>query len=518
MRPFVLTICLLFLAVVNLFANSHYNDSLTAIVYKNAYNLIDKYELYSHFKSDSDYNKFQKLFRTKNCMIFNDIMPDNNLQQKVELQDYLKLAKKHYSKNVGISVIPYDKSSISFDRDDYGSLVVHAKKIIDLYSINGIHYIDTFNIRIEIFFNHYLNQYSITDIQSLEKNGNYLVIQPTINSLFRNRRINSDTLLSSTGQKYFVDSGGFTLIKDVYAAKEFVFIPQVNQVLFKKYKSPSYLNPFKKQNKLDKNIVPIKFNLFTSHIEFATDIGITKSSPVKLLNNKHRVNVHNKQSTSNRILISLMYRKSQTGNWQFKFGSGFDIFTYDLYLPKYQDSYYSIDADGDQYLRIIELNKLVESHSLTYITFPLIIQKGFAFNNNSISLSAGYYFMKNYNATYKSNAQALYSGYYDYLFNITISENGVYDFGYYELTKLPSKLNPVSLIHAYSIGIEYAYRLNRFTSLNAGLSHRSSINNLFVEKNSTLSKNNKDLKSISNINNAFQINYLSLLFGITVKL
>lgn len=516
-NPFLLII-IIFLSANNALAQMSEYDSLSSLVYKNSYELLRKYELYSHFKNDSDYTKFQKLFRSKNSVIFNDIMPDNRLSEKVDLQEYLALAKKYYSKNVGVSLRVYEKSSISFDRDDYGSFVFHAKKIIDLHTINGIHYLDTFNVRIEIFFNHYLNLYWIADINSIDKNFKYIVVKPTINSLFRSKNLINDSVFTSTFEKYQVESNGYFLMKDIPPAKEILFIPQSNQVLFKKYKAPTYLSPFRKTNRVDKNIMPIKFNLFTSHIQFITELGLVKNSPVEIINNKEKVNVINKQSSSNKILLSLMYRKSKLGNWQLKFGAGFDLFTYDLYLPAYVDSYNSVDADGDPYLRTIKISELRESHSITYLIFPIILQKGLTFNKSTFSINAGYNLMKSLDANYRSDAKAQYSGYYDYLFNITISENGVYDFGNYNLKNISSQLLTNSLINAYSIGIEYAFNVNRFISINAGLNYRKSEDFLFKLNNLNLSKTAKDFKSITNVNNAFQLNYLSMFLALTVKL
>ncbi len=82
-------ILVLFILIFNSFylkAQVNNYDSLSTLVYKNAYQLIDDYELTSHFKNDTDYAHFHKLFRNKTSMIFNDIMPDNNLNQKISVQ------------------------------------------------------------------------------------------------------------------------------------------------------------------------------------------------------------------------------------------------------------------------------------------------------------------------------------------------------------------------------------------------------------------------------------------------
>lgn len=518
MRYRVVVLFIIFLCPYYLSAQVNNYDSLSALVYKNAYQLLDEYELISHFKSESDYVRFPKLFRSNNSMIFNDIMPDNNLNQKISIDEYVLLAKKYYSKRLGVSIIPYDKSSISFDRDDYGSFVFHAQKIVDAYTLQGIHYNDTFNIRIEIFFNHHLNKYWIADIHSLDKNYKYMVVQPFVNSLFTSKSLINDTVITTAGEKYAVEPNGYFLIKDVPPSKEFVFLPQSNQVLFKRYRSPVYLSIIKKKNNIDHNIVPINFWKWTVHADLSTEFGVLKNSPVSIVDNPYKINVINRLSISNKILVSLMYRNSRAGNWQFKFGGGFDIFNYDLYMPKYIDSYASVDPDGDPYLRIIELNNLHEFNSLTYLTFPLIIQKGFTINKNTLSINVAYYFMKSYSSRYQASSEALYSGYYDYLFNLTISENGIYDFGTYNVRTIATPLIPNSFVSAFGFGLEYSYNLNRFVSINTGFNYRKSIDYLFQSNNSSLSRTSNELNSISNISNTFQIKYTSMFFGLTIKI
>ncbi len=514
-------ILVLFILIFNSFylkAQVNNYDSLSTLVYKNAYQLIDDYELTSHFKNDTDYAHFHKLFRNKTSMIFNDIMPDNNLNQKISVQEYTYLSKKYYSRRMGISIIPYDKSTISFDRDNYGSFVFHAQKIIDAYTRQGIHYNDTFNIRIEIFFNHYLNKYWIADIHSLEKNEKYMVVQPFVNSTFISKNITNDTVLTSAGDKYAVEPNGYFLIKDVPPSKEFVFIPQSNQVLFKRYRSPVYLSIIKKKNNIDNNIVPIKFWKWTVHADLSTEFGILKNSPIEIVDNPYKINVINRLSISNKMLVSLMYRNSDAGNWQIKFGAGFDIFNYDLYMPKYIDSYPAVDPDGDPYLRIIELNNVHEFNSLTYLTFPLILQKGFTFDKSTISVNAAYYLMMSFAGSYLASSEAQYSGYYDYLFNLLISENGVYDFGAYNVRTIATPLLPNSIVNAYGFGIDYSYSLSRFISINSGFNYRKSIDYLFQSNNSSLSKTSNELNSVSNISNTFQIKYTSMYFGLTIKI
>lgn len=518
MRYRIIVLFLLFFHSYYLSAQVNNYDSLSSIVYKNAYQLIDDYELISHFKSDSDYTRFHKLFRNNNCMIFNDIMPDNNLNQKISIKEYTYLAKKYYSKRMGVSIIPYDKSSISFDRDNYGSFVFHAQKIIDAYTRQGIHYNDTFNIRIEIFFNHYLNKYWIADIHSLEKNEKYIVVQPFVKSLFYSKNIANDTVITTAGDKYAVEPNGYFLIKDVSPSKEFVFIPQSNQVLFKRYRSPVYLSIIKKKNNIDNNLVPINFWKWTFNADFSTEFGILKNSPISIADNRYNINVINRLSISNKILVSLMYRNSNAGNWKFKFGAGFDIFNYDLYLPKYVNSFAAVDPDGDPYLRIIELTNLHEFNSLTYLTFPLIIQKGFTINKNTISVNLAYYFMKSFAGSYLASSEAQYSGYYDYLFNLLISENGVYDFGAYNVRTIATPFVPNSFVNAFGFGVEYSYNLNRFISINTGFNYRKSIDYLFQSNNSSLSRTSNELNSISTISNTFQIKYTSMFFGLTIKI
>ena len=102
-------------------------------------------------------------------------------------------------------------------------------------------------------------------------------------------------------------------------------------------------------------------------------------------------------------------------------------------------SYNDIDSDGGEYIRNIELLNINEQQNINsneiLTQLKLKIKIGDLDKEKiDISFSVGYGFINIVSAEYNSTALATYSGYYNDLFGITITENGVYDFGNYEIS------------------------------------------------------------------------------------
>lgn len=112
----------------------------------------------------------------------------------------------------------------------------------------------------------------------------------------------------------------------------------------------------------------------------------------------------------------------------------------------YRDEYDAIDPDGSPYLRRIKVCNLAENivyHSadvslaLRYDHF--IMKRVSVFGRLGFGASLNFLQKSNYAATVE------YAGYYDWLFDVTIKQNGIYDFGTYDLDGKLS-LNPATAI------------------------------------------------------------------------
>ena len=131
----------------------------------------------------------------------------------------------------------------------------------------------------------------------------------------------------------------------------------------------------------------------------------------------------------------------QTSRLSSTFNIGFKTSHYErsINLDNRTYSYNDIDSDGGEYVRNIELLNINEQQNINsneiLTQLKLKIKIGDLDKEKiDISFSVGYGFINIVSAEYNSTALATYSGYYNDLFGITITENGVYDFGNYEIS------------------------------------------------------------------------------------
>ena len=199
------------------------------------------------------------------------------------------------------------------------------------------------------------------------------------------------------------------------------------------------------------------------------------------------------------------------------------------------DVYTSIDTDGHQYNRKIDFLAHSETINLKYINLPLTmglkveldkLLKKLNVNNDLVNqifhktemlLMGSYTLMKNYKSTSISTAEINYSGNYPDLFNITMAENGVYDFGTFLLSnsKEIQKIN--NSINSFAIGITktISNKLNIEFYFEKKFLHK----NLFVEKNNYyISSNSNELNSVLQNIDSFNPKLFSFSLGVSYKL
>ena len=518
-KRFIILLILFFSA--NAQAQLLANDSLSRIVNVRALSLISNYEKAIRFTNQKDTAQFYKLFHTKNASLFNDVMPDNNLSEKVSINKYLKLMRRYYADTSfkSIQVSPYEIGPVIVERSNIAYLSILATKKVNSVTRSGLVYIDTFKVRFDIVVDLDSNVYEIQTIESIERRGDYLQVYPQIRGFLHKENMPNDTIYAND-KIYPVNKFGYTLIKDVFNDQEFLFVPYHNEVLFKNYRVRNNI-PFNRGTvdlKRDRNIAKIKFWKWMCFADFQYSFIPNGSAPVKIIGDTLGINPINKGSFSNYLTLNLIRRVSKRGYFSLKIGGGVDVFNYQLNLASQINSYPAIDPDGDPYLRINRVFNIKETHNLVYLTAPIIIQKGFTFGKNSIYAQASYALMMKYSSGYNLDAQATYAGFYEYLFNLTISENGVYDFGTYDFKLRNLLLAPKHNISTYSLGIGYNRQFSRKVNLDIGLNYRSSSDILFKEDIKTLSDSKNGINSLINLNNKFKIEYVNMSIGLSVKI
>lgn len=101
------------------------------------------------------------------------------------------------------------------------------------------------------------------------------------------------------------------------------------------------------------------------------------------------------------------------------------------------DRYNAVDPDGGPYERIVEVSNYSEKITRTAVGVPVAVRLDYflpeKWQGYNLSVFAKVGCMPAYDVAQKANANfdVLYSGYYDWLFGLTIDQNGFYDFGRY---------------------------------------------------------------------------------------
>jgi hypothetical protein len=160
--------------------------------------------------------------------------------------------------------------------------------------------------------------------------------------------------------------------------------------------------------------------------------------------------------------------------------------------------YNDLDPDNCRYNRITQLQNIQENGALNVLGFDGSIYASHMFSNkNSVYGEIGFRYTPRLKYNLESEAKAVYSGYYPDLYGLTISENGIYDFGSYSIVNSESKLIDS---HLFSIGggLGLSKNINRRFIMQAGIYcsylmpfsfHRNSVpkSNISANKNELLS-------------------------------
>lgn len=165
---------------------------------------------------------------------------------------------------------------------------------------------------------------------------------------------------------------------------------------------------------------------------------------------------------------------------------------------EYTDTYSTIDPDGGIYQRKIALNNYDEQINRYAVEIPIALRYDWMFCKDlsfytRFGVDVSFDFYQNTKAT----AKAYYSGCYDWLFGVTIDQNGIYDFGQFDLqaSSITTSLNRLSVGAFLGVGIQYFIPESKW-SLQCGLHYGCKMyNGLFKSEEVHLSKDINDWQS-----------------------
>ena len=495
------------------------NDYAIRKINLNALSLIDDYERECDIFVKDDYNDFLNVFKNEKIKIANDVLPDNKLNQELSVKEYPQILRQYFDKysfETDISVMYL--SPVRFDENGKsGELTIYTKKWIKgKHEKYGTLYSDTLRYDFVIQFDGVNGTYKIKNIKIHEKKGKYCIVEAYRKSLFNKTSLENEKLIIDN-DTVKMDSTGKYFFKNV---KNDLIISTVDETIYeKKMIEKKDIGKNNEKNR-DKNVEELSFKepfLFWQ-IELSTPLP--NEVFINSKSNQYNINFQQGKNTNYSIgsQFGLILFRNQWSRYAISTGVYYDEYNYNLRLATYKNSYEATDPDNYEYIRTNKISSISETHNINFLSFPLELDARYhIYGKHFFNIGIGVRFYQGINKSYEIDAKGAYSGYYPDLFDITISENGVYDFGVYDL-----KANKTLEIHknlkAWNFEIGWQYKLNRRSFIDCSFTYLYNSKNVFNFHNKKLSRNYENINSLTQITDKFYINNWLINVGFLINI
>ena len=485
--------------------------------------ILDKISQYENFCSLRNQDKvydFKDLFINDSLQIFNDVMPDNNLNHKVDINKYINLINIYYSKpSIRVTVNVKEISKINFNEKNEGALNVDAEKIISIITRQGISYLDTFKIRFSFLADFKNEYYKITDINLTEPKGKYYLIEANSKSLLNYTPLANEKLLINHNE-IILDDKGLFLLKNIKPDSQIVFQTKNPDIPWKVKINTSQIKDTI-NNSIDKNLVKINFRQSLFNVQLYLSGNPMNMAPVKYKGDKYKIDINNKTSGSIGVNLGALIKKTNKGYWKLIVGAGYESLSFQIKSSQFIYSFLTTDIENSQYVRTNNITNITETHNLSYINIHVGTEKGIKINSN-YNFYCSFYLslLKNINSQHTTNAIANYSGLYDTIINnkhysYILSNNAGADFGKINLNNKGQEMFKLDWVSCYEINMGIIKRIMRQYSLSAGISYQGSFNYIYKENQNT---NNHLFESLTSLSKLYKINLFSVNLGLIIKI
>jgi len=471
-----------------------------------------KYESACGISNEDQKDDFIKLFENDEVEIVNDVLPENRLESKTTVRNYVDLIPSYFTYSLRISFVPYDVILTETNSNEGVIEVYGLKSISGRENKSEVVYYDTLDIKLVMKYNNGTGALKIVGISLMEEPTRYLILNAKGKTIFSSKPLKSDSLLINT-KLYVTSDNGEVFLRKIDMNSNITVAP-TSELYSGVSKISSAQIDKAIRSSSNKNMVTAPF--YVSILDITPMIGFIPwgGSPISY-ENTNNDNINSIEFGAN---LGIKIQETQKGYW--KAVTGIFSFNYEYrsqFAPQ-NYSYQSIDPDGSGYIRNISIDNYVETSTVSGISIPLLLEKGFNYKKKfGFYLNGGMSFNKINKSESKSTANGAYSGLYPDLFNLIIKENGVYDFGTYELTQ-SNTLKPTSSFWAVQFGLGSYYKLSKKTNIVLGLAYKQNLNDLFVVDNQILSKSPDELNSLNAIGQKSELKAIIINIGIQFKI
>jgi len=531
MIRYITLLCFLFVSNIIVAQNDSMYHNIAQLAIEN----LNVYQSSSSFSRESKIDDFYDLFKNNQVQVVNDILHLNEANSSISLKEYINIIRRNY-KRLNVSISINEIGQIEYSNESSGTFDVYVTKEINGENINRDYQVlindltDEYDERIlykkklDLVFTFHFNKdkMEIIKISNNQKVNPTIIILPKIRYSIFSKKYNTEDL------KVLVDSDT-TLMQGLFHSldlnKSTIKITPVHDLLFGK-RTVKQAEILRSTNKVRELIFK------KSSIESSNIFGYN-FNPIKVFSESINLNLQNNNSYSIKSsirfnLTNILMSKSRFNSIIIDgkpvspisvfldFGYKLDFFSHQITVDNYDYSYMSTDDDGANYLRLININSLVEQQEIETSSMEASVLLKYKYEKFNFLVGAGLGNVTVDKANFSSIASINYSGYYEDFYGLIIAENGVYDFGAYQVEQ-SGGIDSYKSIQTNSFKFNVEYECNKRLFVNLGINYQTSKSGYFKKNNINPSESYLNLNTIAN-NIDYTLNYFSTSVGLIIKL
>lgn len=472
---------------------------------------VDEYRLNCALYDEEEYERFRELFRTRS-KILNDILPANQLDEKVGIDQYYDYMIQFHREPVNVDIEPYNLS-IDEDYNVNGTLLVfvNARKHITAYSQNQI-FRDTLDLKFSVLVNPSSGSAEIKEIGANRYYGKYIRVQLDEHQW---HRFQDSVNLLVNDKKYKLLNDSTLILKKIKSDTTLII------------KSPS--DKFFQSKKL--RIIKDSLGFYGDYrgkevnLHFRPKRLYTLFNYQYLLSNQEQF-VDN-QGYSSRfsfngssigVNLGIIIGSTKDYSFNISFLAGVDIITSTYrvaYDSLFTQSPNQIDNSGSEFTMLVRSTDFVENGSLVEYRIPISLRFEFRLSERFyLSLSPIVGFQQARTSDYEVSTTNLYSGLYDFggdIDPIEMNDQSLSDFGEHTIssTNASGAINSWNIFYGGSLGL--SVKLNQRHYLELAF-YSTQFNSAFFQDTGVTFSSSKDRQERASAyqNRKFQLNSISI--------
>ncbi|MBA4303395.1 MAG: hypothetical protein C0424_04145 [Sphingobacteriaceae bacterium] len=428
--------------------------------------LLENYDRQISREGDNVY-VFKNLFTDSNAIIANDILMENFLDELLPLNEYEIRRDKYYSYRIIQKDMVIERlGSLNYTSANAGNIDVVVSRQIQwsMKRQDDFVYMDTLTQVFRVNFEQGESGVTckIASISNTTPLGKHLLLRAAYQQNKKTIWLFNDTILMN-GRAFTTDHNGYLQIKRLQD-NQVISVKTLNPEFHQTKKvSPSSSNP-------SQGFSEVKFRLPKWALEVQSGFMPLGYSNVRSSN----FTSTNQLEYLIGLCLGRSIKKTAKWEWMAKLSVGQSWHKTLLSTPEVNYSYAANDPDNFGYERKITITDFSEQLNMAITTIGIGLSASYRLNAiNALQAEFGYQHVASQTVTSSRTANGLFGGFYPELFGVSIFENGIYDFGSFELAETNVAMNS-NLGGMYSFQLRMSTKLSRTSSIQYGLLYRQS--------------------------------------------